>query len=60
MLLKTKNIIEKSYKIGDSVKIKPSEDKDALIADVIDLHGKSIHIVYMCIHIIFSCGYAAM
>ena len=40
MVLKTKNILDSSYKIGASIRVKPAEDEDILDAEIIYLHGK--------------------
>ena len=39
MLLKTKNIVDEIYQIGDDVLVRPGENVEALQAKVVELHG---------------------
>ena len=41
MILKTKNIVETTYKAEDDVMVKPTEEDEALRAKVYQLNGMS-------------------
>ena len=40
MVLKTNFIVENTYKVGSTVKVKPGVKEEALEAEILYLHGK--------------------